>query len=585
MRHKTYLLTFLWVLLTFSALAQQTTRQQKKDSLRLLIERTDGEERSRALQQLASLYLPELPDAEIQDTILAIYDRVEAEADSMGNVKVRELTKLNKLNVFFNSNLYDELIERAPWVLASIAENKQWKYYYQAANLVVEAHRRKGNLEKALEAAKKFYEEAKERNDRSGMGMAQLSLGKIYSSQQRFAEAEKCNRECIDLLEGETVYLNYLPTAYNRLTYSLVGQERYDEALEVARATETVNRRYEEASRSPQPSCWYNLWLTYIDIYRQNGSFADAQTYINKVDSITRGSVKLYKERGHVLYGLGRYTEALEMLDKAIAASPKGIEEKGLKLMTLAQMREPQKTVELFSEVIAQMDSTRNETFNAQLDEVRTQYEVDKYIAQRERNRLYFLFALGGCILLALLLGVTFYYNRLITRKNIGLYKRIKEQDRLEEELVQTRELLMRQNEKTVETELASGSEVDNMLSPDKQQRELVSQLYTYLIQNDNLVRVELNREELIVALNTNKNALSTAVKAVTGKTPMEYIRTIQLSEARRLLDGHPEMTVESIAFNCGFSTPSTFYRLFRKQYGFGPSDYRKAAKRQAEEE
>lgn len=380
------MLTFLWVLLTFSALAQQTTRQQKKDSLRLLIERTDGEERSRALQQLASLYLPELPDAEIQDTILAIYDRVEAEADSMGNVKVRELTKLNKLNVFFNSNLYDELIERAPWVLASIAENKQWKYYYQAANLVVEAHRRKGNLEKALEAAKKFYEEAKERNDRSGMGMAQLSLGKIYSSQQRFAEAEKCNRECIDLLEGETVYLNYLPTAYNRLTYSLVGQERYDEALEVARATESVNRRYEEASRSPQPSCWYNLWLTYIDIYRQNGSFADAQTYINKVDSITRGSVKLYKERGHVLYGLGRYTEALEMLDKAIAASPKGIEEKGLKLMTLAQMREPQKTVELFSEVIAQMDSTRNETFNAQLDEVRTQYEVDKYIAQRERN-------------------------------------------------------------------------------------------------------------------------------------------------------------------------------------------------------
>ena len=202
MRHKTYLTTLLCVLLTLSTSAQKTTRQQKKDSLRLLVERTDGEERSRVLQQLASLYLPELPKAEIQDTILAIYDRVEAEADSMGNIKVRELTKLNKLNVFFNSNLYDELIERAPAVLASIVENEQWKYYYQAANLVVEAYRRKGDYEKALEAAQKFYEEAKERNYRPGMGMSQLALAKIYSNQQRFADAEKCSRECINLLEG-----------------------------------------------------------------------------------------------------------------------------------------------------------------------------------------------------------------------------------------------------------------------------------------------------------------------------------------------------------------------------------------------
>lgn len=539
------------------------------------------------LQQLAGLYLPELPNAEIQDTILAIYDRIEAEADSMGNVGLRELTKLNKLNVLFNCRLYDELIERAPAVLTSIAKNEQWKYYYQAANIVVEAYSRKGDYEKALEAAQKFYEEAKEQNYRPGMGMTQLALGKIYFGQQRFADAEKCNRESIDLLEGETVYSNYLPTAYNRLTYSLVGQERYDEAVEVARATEVVNRRYEEASRSPQPSCWYNLWLTYIDIYRQTDRFAEAQTYINKVDSITRGSVKLYKERGHVLYGLGRYAEALEMLDKAIAASPQGMEAKTLKLMTFAQIREPQKTVELFTEVIAQMDSTRNEAFNAKLDEVRTQYEVDKYIAQRERNRLYFLSALGGCVLLALLLGMMFYYNRLVTRRNISLYKQIKEQDCLDEELARMREQLMQQDEKPSGPESApsaSGSEKGKVPSPDKQQRELVERLHAYLMQNDNLAKVELNREELVIVLNTNKNTLSNAVRDVTGKTLMEYIRAVQMDQARRLLDEHPEMTIESIAFSCGFTTPSTFYRLFRKQYSFTPTDYRKA-KRQAEGE
>lgn len=48
---------------------------------------------------------------------------------------------------------------------------------------------------------------------------------------------------------------------------------------------------------------------------------------------------------------------------------------------------------------------------------------------------------LGGCIFLVLQLCVTFPYDRLITRKNIAQYKRIRAQDRLEEELAQVKAL------------------------------------------------------------------------------------------------------------------------------------------------
>lgn len=115
-------------------------------------------------------------------------------------------------------------------------------------------------------------------------------------------------------------------------------------------------------------------------------------------------------------------------------------------------------------------------------------------------------------------------------------------------------------------------------LPGDRQQRELVDRLREYLLREHNLVHADNSRDVLVAALGTNKNTLTEAVKAVTGKTPMEYIRTMQLEQARHLLDKHPELTVESVAFDCGFNAPNTFYRLFCKHYGISPAEYRKIA-------
>lgn len=550
----------------------RSASQQQKDSLQGILMRSgEGAERTQARKQLAEIYRMELRKEGSLDSLLALYDAMEADAREAGDTVAQGSLVNNRLSAYYNVRRLDELIEMAPAALDFLERSGLWKDYYQSCLLLTDAWRLKRDYEKALEEAERFYNHAKGRGDRAGMGLAQLALSKIYAAQRRFVEAETCMRECIDRLQHETPYLNYLATAYNNLAVNLIGQERYDEAMQVARSTEEVNRRYEEASRAPQPNAWYSLWLTCTDICRQTGDYDKAQFYVDRIDSITHGSVRMHKERGHILYGKKRYAEALEMLDSAILTFPNSLEPKALKLMTLAQMRESEKAVKLFTDVIGELEARRNESFNARLDEVRTQYEVDRYIAEKERNRNYFLFALGGCALLALLLAVAFYYNRVITRKNIGLYNRIKEQDRIEEELARMQALAAQKGEQAV-------PEATAQLPGDRQQRELVERLHEYLLCNRNFVRAEMNRDEIVAALGTNKNNLSESVKAVTGKTPMEYIRTVQLEEARRLLDKHPELTVEAVAFDCGFNALNTFYRLFRKHYGISPAEYRKIA-------
>ena len=123
----------------------------------------------------------------------------------------------------------------------------------------------------------------------------------------------------------------------------------------------------------------------------------------------------------------------------------------------------------------------------------------------------------------------------------------------------------IRQSESSPE-DSGKTAEPTELFAPSGEQQNLVIRLQEYLLSDDNLSNTDINRDDIISAWR-NKNTLTDAVKAVTGKSPMEYMRTLKVEEARRKLDSHPELTIEAIAFSCGFNIPSTFYRLFRK-YG-----------------
>lgn len=68
-------------------------------------------------------------------------------------------------------------------------------------------------------------------------------------------------------------------------------------------------------------------------------------------------------------------------------------------------------------------------------------------------------------------------------------------------------------------------------------------------------------------------------VQAVTGKTPAVYFLQIRLSNAQRLIDSQPNLSISEVATRCGFFDQAHFSHAFKEAYGLSPTQWAKRAK------
>ena len=87
-----------------------------------------------------------------------------------------------------------------------------------------------------------------------------------------------------------------------------------------------------------------------------------------------------------------------------------------------------------------------------------------------------------------------------------------------------------------------------------------------------NMSDSELGVENIGAELGLSRVQLYRKVKALTGQTPVELLRSARLHRARRLLQGSGK-SISEIAYEVGFSAPSYFTKCFKEEFGVNPSD------------
>lgn len=88
----------------------------------------------------------------------------------------------------------------------------------------------------------------------------------------------------------------------------------------------------------------------------------------------------------------------------------------------------------------------------------------------------------------------------------------------------------------------------------------------------------QLTREKLAAMLGTNRTYLSTVIHEKSGMSYQQFINSYRINEAVRILSDRKavDYPLKQLWSDLGFTSSSTFYKLFQQSVGITPSVYRK---------
>ncbi len=106
--------------------------------------------------------------------------------------------------------------------------------------------------------------------------------------------------------------------------------------------------------------------------------------------------------------------------------------------------------------------------------------------------------------------------------------------------------------------------------------KEFLQKTVDYI--NNNLRNSQLSVESIAELFNISRSQVYRKIKALTGQTVVEFIRTVRLKYALKLME-EKKYNFSEIADQSGFNSLSYFTRSFKDQYGKAPSEYLEGTK------
>ncbi|WP_163222381.1 AraC family transcriptional regulator [Bacteroides sp. 214] len=117
--------------------------------------------------------------------------------------------------------------------------------------------------------------------------------------------------------------------------------------------------------------------------------------------------------------------------------------------------------------------------------------------------------------------------------------------------------------------------ETENALSTEE--IELMQRVAQLVEKERIFTQPELTLIDLANRLEINRTYLSAAINHCTGQSFSNYLAQLRVREAVRIMSDpqNAKLTIDSVAFNAGFSDRHNFYRAFKRETGLSPTAFR----------
>lgn len=564
---------FLFSLLSPSpslAAAQTDDFQRQKDSLLNVANVATGEEKIMALRAVAILPYSDY------DEMFEVNENLLNEARRQGNVKAQAFAMVNELMNYYNNNRYSEYEAKADEYLQFMLSHTEGRnYYFYAYPVLLEIYIANGDYYKSLQGARQLYETAKEYDNALGIDAATYSIAVAYDKITRYDDALRFYKLTLESQKIKEVGArSYQLQTYSDL-FDLICKKDLDMSPSdlAAEWRGEIIRTERESSIDHHHWAWWDYYQSMTDYFISREDLANAKLYCDSIpmyNDEAKVNALRYASKGRIAELEGDYTAAHDWFKQAEVLHLESNDEYASlddMIRILSKMDRGREMYPLVEKRAKHIDRMHSLQHKAQLDEFRTQYEVDRHVAEKERNRNYFLLALGCCLLLAVALGIYIYYNRKLAWKNRELVRKAQQWANVESALVIADE----DGETVQEAPLSKAAE------PDETDKLLFAEI-EQLINNGLYKESNLSLDMLAGKTSRNPTYISKAVSRCTGKTFKTWLNEYRIKEAVRLLSDRnsPNISIETAAWDSGFNDRKTFHRIFKNTTGLSPTDFKK---------
>lgn len=114
--------------------------------------------------------------------------------------------------------------------------------------------------------------------------------------------------------------------------------------------------------------------------------------------------------------------------------------------------------------------------------------------------------------------------------------------------------------------------ELADVIDSRPDQRKVVRAVTEYM---QHTFREELTLAQIAAHVHLSPNYLATLYKKETGTTVIDALTQLRLEEAKRLLREEPGLLIASLAERVGYKDGKYFTKLFKREIGLNPSEYR----------
>lgn len=104
----------------------------------------------------------------------------------------------------------------------------------------------------------------------------------------------------------------------------------------------------------------------------------------------------------------------------------------------------------------------------------------------------------------------------------------------------------------------------------------IIGQKLPIIIEKELFLNPNFTLEEAAKELKVTKHLLSQYVNEILGKSFSNLVKEYRVEKAKKLLETEKNYTIESLGYDSGFSSKSTFFTAFKKTTGLTPAEYQK---------